>query len=143
MTYLFIDTDVLIDFLTDRKPFSRDAAVLFLLLDKKKIKGFVSALCFSNLYYILRKFSTNKKVITKLKELAEFVGILKVDDNIVKSALASDFKDFEDAIQYFTAQKYKRIDIIITRNIKNYKNIVLPVMTPETFLKTYEETASS
>lgn len=143
MTYLFIDTGVLIDFLTDRKPFSRDAAALFSLLDKKKVKGFASALCFSNLYYILRKFSTNKKVITKLKELSEFVGILKIDDNIVKSALYSDFKDFEDAIQYFTTQEYKRIDIIITRNIKDYKNTVLPVMTPETFLKTYEETASS
>jgi len=78
-----------------------------------------------------------------LNELSELVGILKVDDDILKASLASDFKDFEDAIQYYTSQEYKRIDVIITRNIKDYKKSSLPVMTPETFVKTYEQTASS
>lgn len=143
MTDLFIDTDVIIDFITDRQPFSREAAKVFSLIDQKKVKGYASALCYSNIYYVLRNYASHKKVITMLNELSELVGILKVDDYIIKASLASDFNDFEDAIQHYTAQEHKRIDVIITRNIKDYKKSALPVMTPETFLKTYEQTASS
>ena len=143
MENVFIDTDVIVDFLTDRKPFSLESAKIFSLIDQKKIKGCVSSLSFSNLYYVLRKFGTHKKVISSLQELSEMVDILKVDSDIVKSALTSDFKDFEDSIQYFAAQEHKKVDCIITRNIKDYKDSSLPVMTPETFLVTFENTASS
>ncbi len=143
MTDLFISTDVIIDFIIDRQPFSRAAAQVFTLIDQRKVKGFTSALCYSNLYYVLSKYASHKKVITMLNELSELAGILKVDDDIIKASLASDFKDFEDAIQYYTAQEYKRIDVIITRNIKDYKKSSLPVMTPETFMKTYKQIASS
>ena len=143
MENVFIDTDVIVDFLTDRKPFSLESAKIFSLIDQKKIKGCVSSLSFSNLYYVLRKFGTHKKVISSLQELSDMVDILKVDSDIVKSALTSDFKDFEDSIQYFAAQEHKKVDCIITRNIKDYKDSSLPVMTPETFLVTFENTASS
>ena len=143
MENVFIDTDVIVDFLTDRKPFSLESAKIFSLIDQKKIKGCVSSLSFSNLYYVLRKFGTHKKVISSLLDLSELVDILKVDSDIVKSALTSDFKDFEDSIQYFAAQEHKNVDCIITRNIKDYKDSSLPVMTPETFLVTFENTASS
>ncbi len=143
MENVFIDTDVIVDFLTDRKPFSLESAKIFSLIDQKKIKGCVSSLSFSNLYYVLRKFGTHKKVISSLQDLSELVGILKVDSDIVKSALTSDFKDFEDSIQYFAAQEQKKVDCIITRNIKDYKDSSLPVMTPETFLVTFENTTSS
>jgi len=143
MENVFIDTDVIVDFLTDRKPFSLESAKIFSLIDQKKIKGCVSSLSFSNLYYVLRKVGTHKKVISSLQELSDMVDILKVDSDIVKSALNSDFKDFEDSIQYFSAQEHKKVDCIITRNIKDYKDSSLPVMTPETFLVTFENTASS
>ena len=143
MENVFIDTDVIVDFLTDRKPFSLESAKIFSLIDQKKIKGCVSSLSFSNLYYVLRKFGTHKKVISSLQDLSELVDILKVDSDIVKSALTSDFKDFEDSIQYFAAQEQKKVDCIISRNIKDYKDSSLPVMTPETFLVTFENTASS
>jgi len=78
-----------------------------------------------------------------LIELSELVGILKVDDDIIKASLVSDFKYFEDAIQYYTALEFKRIDVIITRNIKDYKKSSLPVMTPETYMKTFQQTTSS
>jgi predicted nucleic acid-binding protein len=143
MENVFIDTDVIIDFLTNRKPFSLESAKIFSLIDQKKIKGCVSSISFSNIYYVLRKFGTHKKVINSLQELSEMVDIVKVDGDIVKSALTSDFKDFEDSIQYFAAQEYKKVDCIITRNNKDYKDSSLPVMTPETFLVTFENTASS
>jgi len=122
MENVFIDTDVIVDFLTDRKPFSLESAKIFSLIDQKKIKGCVSSLSFSNLYYVLRKFGTHKKVINSLQELSELVDILKVDSEIIKAALTSDFKDFEDSIQYFAAQEQKKVDCIITRNIKDYKD---------------------
>ncbi len=140
MNNVFIDTDVIIDFLVDRKPFSTEAAVLFSLIDQNKLKGFVSSLCFSNLYYILRKVGSHKKVIKSLQDLSDLVEILEVDSGIIKSALSSEFKNFEDAIQYYSSMKFKNIECIITRNIKDYKNISIPIMTPETFLVTIENT---
>ena len=79
MENVFIDTDVIVDFLTDRKPFSLESAKIFSLIDQKKIKGCVSSLSFSNLYYVLRKFGTHKKVITSRYALSELVVILIVD----------------------------------------------------------------
>ena len=136
MTDLFIDTDVIIDFLIDRKPFSREAAIIFTLIEQKKLKGFSSSLTFSNLYYVLRKIESHNRVISKLDSLSKMVGILKVEEQTIKNALASGFPDFEDSIQYFSAVDSKKIDVIITRNIKDFKKSEIPVMTPGDFLKT-------
>jgi predicted nucleic acid-binding protein len=135
MTDLFIDTDVIIDFLTDRKPFSREAAIILTLIEQKKLKGYVSSMTFSNLYYVLRKFESHNKIISKLDSLSKMVSILKVEEQTIKNALLSGFKDFEDSIQYFCATDNKRVDVIITRNTKDYKNSGIPVMTPGDFLK--------
>jgi predicted nucleic acid-binding protein len=136
MRDLFIDTDVIIDFLIDRKPFSREAAIIFTLIEQKKLKGFSSSLTFSNLYYVLRKIESHNKVISKLDSLSKMVGILKVEEQTIKNALASGFPDFEDSIQYFSAVDSKKIDVIITRNTKDFKKSEIPVMTPGDFLKT-------
>lgn len=135
MKVLFIDTDVIIDLLSDRQPFSKDAAGIFSLIERREVRGCVSALSFSNLYYILNRFSSHGKVISMLNELADLTDILKVDSRIIKSALASGFKDFEDAIQYQAALEHKNVDVLITRNINDYRKSSLPVMTPETFLR--------
>jgi len=138
MTDLFIDTDIIIDFLADRKPFSREAAIIFTLIEQKKLKGSASALTFSNLYYVLRKFESHRKVIARLESLSKIVSILKVEELTIRNALASEFPDFEDSIQYFSAMGNKKIDIIITRNIKDYKRSEIPVMTPGDFLNGIE-----
>jgi len=136
MRNLFIDTDVIIDFLIDRKPFSGEAAIIFTLIEQKKLKGYSSSLTFSNLYYVLRKIESHNKVISKLDSLSKLVGILKVEEQTIKDALISGFPDFEDSIQYFSAIDSKKIDVIITRNTKDFKNSKIPVMTPRDFLKT-------
>jgi len=136
MTDLFIDTDVIIDFLIDRKPHSREAAIIFTLIEQKKIKGYVSSLTFSNLYYVLRKIESHNKVITKLDSISRLLTILKVDQQTIKDAIVSGFQDFEDSIQYNCALDYKKIDVLITRNTKDYKNSEIPVMTPADYLKT-------
>ncbi len=135
MTDLFIDTDVIIDFLIDRKPYSREAAIIFTLIENKKLKGYVSSLTFSNLYYVLRKFEPHNKVILKLDSISRILTILKVDQQTIKEAITSKFTDFEDSIQYYCALDNKKIDVLITRNTKDYKNSEIPVMTPADFLK--------
>jgi len=136
MQDLFIDTDVIIDLLIDRKPHSREVAVIFTLIEERKLKGYVSSLSFSNLYYVLRKFESHNRVMSKLESLSEFLSILKVDQLTIKNALATGFRDFEDGIQYCCARENKRVDVLITRNTKDYKKSEIPVMTPADFLKT-------
>jgi predicted nucleic acid-binding protein len=135
MTDIFIDTDVIIDFLIDREPHSREAAIIFTRIEQKKLKGYVSSLTFSNLYYVLRKIESHNKVIAKLDSISRLLTILKVDQQTIKYAIASGFPDFEDSIQYNCALDYKKIDVLITRNIKDYKDSEIPVMTPADYLK--------
>jgi predicted nucleic acid-binding protein len=136
MTNLFIDTDVIIDFLIDRKPFSREAAIIFSLIEQKILKGYASSLTFSNLYYVLRKFESHGKVISKLDSLSKMLTIVKVEEQTIKKALTSEFSDFEDSIQYFSALENRKIDVIITRNTKDYKKSEISIMTPGDYLKT-------
>ena len=136
MEKVLIDTDVILDFFFDRTPFSGDAARILSLCENHKIKGFVTPIMISNMYYLLRKTATHQKVIEKLKMLLQIIDVVITDKKVVEEALNSEFKDFEDALQNFSAQNTNEIKIIITRNIKDYKTSKLSVMTPEIFLKT-------
>ncbi len=140
MKRIFLDTDVIIDFISDREPFSKEASVIFCLIDQNKIAGYTSSLCFSNLYYVLTRFSSHEKVISKLRELFDILEVLSVDSKIISEALYSGFKDFEDAIQSFTAMEQDHMDVLITRNIKDYKKSSIPVMSPDQFLRTCFQT---
>ena len=137
MIHIFTDTDIILDVITGRMPFSVEASSLFTLIEEEQIKSSTSSLTFSNLYYVLRKYTSHMRVVSRLKELSELLQIMNVDDTIIKRALQSGFKDFEDAIQYQTALSDPDIDVIVSRNIKDYKEAELPVMSPETFIKTY------
>lgn len=134
MKSVFVDTDIVLDLLGNRKPFYRHAAELFSIADRSEIKIFVSSLSFSNLNYILSKQYSSiqaRKILMKFKTL---VTVLSVSDKVVELALLSDFKDFEDALQYFTALE-NDVNILLTRNLKDYKSAEIPIMTAEQFLK--------
>jgi len=135
MTDIFIDTDIIIDLLIDRKPHSGEVAIIFTLIEQRKLKGYVSSLTFSNLYYLLRKVESHNKVIAKLESISKLLTILKVDQQTIKDAISSGFTDFEDSIQYNCARDCKKIDVLITRNVKDFKNTEIPVMTPADYLK--------
>lgn len=133
MKQIFVDTDIILDLFTSREPFYIYSAMLFTLIDSGKVCAFVSSLIFSNLFYILRKDNTREKSIKILTKLKSLVTILPVDSKIIESALQSGFRDFEDAIQYYTA-KTGVIDFIITRNIKDFKLSDIDVLSAEDFL---------
>jgi predicted nucleic acid-binding protein len=139
MKGIFLDTDVIIDFITDRKPFSEDSAAVFSMIEQKRIRGYASSLSFSNICFMLKKYSSHRQVISVLTELTGFMHILKVDGAMVRSALNANFRDFEDAIQYHCALGSKRVSSIITRNTRDYSASGLSVMTPGTFLKSFRE----
>ncbi len=135
MDKILIDTDVILDFFFDRKPFSDDATKILMLCEKKIVAGFVTPVIVSNLYYLLRKTAKHEKVIEHLKLLINIIDIAKIDKATIIEALNSEFKDFEDAVQNFAAQYDKEIKVIVTRNVKDFKESRLSVMTPETFLR--------
>jgi len=135
MKQIFIDTNVIIDFLADRSPFSEYAAVLFQLAKDDRIKIYISAISFNNTYYILRKVTSHKKALSLISEIEEYVGIQETNRTILRKTLKSNFSDFEDAIQYFSAVQLGKIDIITTRDLKDFKKSELPVLSPETTIK--------
>lgn len=136
MEKILIDTDVILDFFFDRKPFSEEASKILSLCEKKEIKGYVTSIMLSNIYYLLRKTAKHEKVIENLKLLMTIIDVITTNKKAVIEALNSDFKEFENALQNFSAKIDDKITVIITRNIKDYKTSKLSVMTPETYLKT-------
>ena len=135
MKQIFIDTNVIIDFLADRRPFSEYAAILFQLAKENKIRIYISAISFNKTYYILRKVTSHKKALNLISEIDEYVGVQETDRTILRKAIKSGFSDFEDAIQYFSAVQLGTIDVIATRDIKDFKKSEIPVLSPETTVK--------
>ena len=134
---LFFDSDIILDIAVNRKPFYAASSLLMSRVELKQFYGFTSSIIISNIYYILRKIESHKTAIDYISKLRLIINILAVDDDIIKAALESKFKDFEDAIQYYTALKHK-MDHLITRNIKHYIRSEITAHTPEEFLKLNE-----
>ena len=136
---LFVDSDVVIDFFTDREPHVNPASELFELNEQGLIKLYISAVSINNIYYIVRRFLGQRKaieVVELLTEMAEIVGTTK---NEIIQALRNDFSDYEDSVQYSSALTISGLDAIITRNIKDYKKASIAVMTPLSFLTMIEK----
>ena len=135
MTNLFIDTDIIIDLLSDRKIFSLHAAKVFSLGVEKKVQLYTSSNSIATTYYLLSqrmKIANADKLIYNLLKHLEIVPVTKV---ILEKAFTSKFKDIEDAIQYFSAMEKGNIDYIITRNIPDYKLSSIPVYSSNEILQ--------
>ena len=139
---LFVDSDVVIDFFTDREPHANPASEIFELNEQGNVKLYLSAVGINNIYYITRRFLGHKKtleVVETLTEMTEIVGTTKKE---IIQALKNDFTDYEGSVQYSSALTIKDLDVIITRNIKDYRNSSIAVMTPLNFLKMKEKNES-
>lgn len=133
MERVFADTDICLDLLSGRQPFNSFAEQLFSLADKKEVEICVSAVSFATIDYILHAHygvKNPRQLIAKFKTL---VTTLAVKSKTIDLAIASDFDDFEDAIQYNTAIE-NEITVLITRNIKDYKTAQIKVITAESYL---------
>lgn len=136
---LFVDSDVVIDFFTDREPHVNPASELFELNEQGSVKLYISALSINNIYYIVRKFLGHNKTIEIIEALTEMTEIIGTTKTEIIQALKNEFSDYEDSIQYSSALAIKDLDAIITRNVKDYRNSSIAVMTPLNFLKMKEK----
>lgn len=135
MNSVLIDTDVILDFFYDRKPFAKFATQILNLCEEKKIIGYTTPVIICNVYYLLRKTAKHQLIIEKIKQLLSIIEITQMNKEVVLDALNSEFKDFEDGLQNFSAVQNGTISIILTRNIKDFKKSDLAVLTPEMYLK--------
>lgn len=135
----FIDTDVIIDFLIDRQPYTTASTQIFELADTNEITLCTSALSINNIHYIVRKVLGESKTREVIDDLMGFIDVLKVEKQALRKALSSDFKDFEDAIQLEVALTDKQVKVIITRNTKDYRKAKISVLDPKAFLQLREQ----
>lgn len=134
MKKILIDTNIILDLLAKRKEFYLDSKRIFSLADNKQIELYISTLSIANSHYILHEMLKNKKAKEILRKFKVLVTSISLSDKIVELALNdSNFKDFEDGIQFYSAMVAK-CELIITRNTKDFKNSSIPIMKPNEFL---------
>lgn len=130
---VFVDTDIIYDLLAKRDPFYLPAARLFTLADEGKIEIYISVLSLPNIHYLLSKQTSVAEAKQILRKFKVLVHVTPLDEKIIDLALNSDFSDFEDAIQYFSAQQ-NNIELLLTRNLKDYRKAQMSVLTAQDFI---------
>ncbi|MGB0167596.1 MAG: type II toxin-antitoxin system VapC family toxin [Luteibaculum sp.] len=134
MNRVLIDTNIVLDLLAKREEFFPAAAEIFSLADKNEIKLCFSALSIANTHYMLTKLTSPREAREILRKCKVLVEILSLNDRVVDLALSDlKFPDFEDGLQYYSALE-NSVDVILTRNKKDFKKSKLPVLTPREYL---------
>lgn len=133
MDHYLVDTNVIIDMLLDRS--NADAACAVIQgAERGKYALHLCSLSYTNIYYSLRKFLSHEERINALKKIQTVIEAAPVNDNVITNAINSDWKDFEDAVQYYSAIEVKQITGIITRNAKDFERSSLEIIDPKSFL---------
>jgi predicted nucleic acid-binding protein len=133
MNRLFIDSDIILDLVQKREPHFNHAVELFTQIENNKVLAFVSPLIFSNLYYILRKVESRRFALDILLRLKALLTVLTINEKIIELSLSSNFNDFEDAVQYYTALE-NNLDYLITRNKCDYKESGLIICSAKEYV---------
>lgn len=134
MKRLFLDTNIMIDLLGERKPFYSPIAKIATLAEKGDLVMVVSPVSYATVNYLLSKAESEKIAREKLRKFKIISEVCTISESTIEKSLNSSIKDFEDALQYFNAIE-SNCNIIITRNTKDFKQSLLPVMSAEEFLK--------
>ncbi len=131
MKKVFLDTNIIADLFFKREPFCNNALRLFTLAYHKKIKLYICSMSYATLAYLCRKIEKEQRSLL-FEKLRAITIATPVNERIIDQALVSDFDDLEDAMQYFSAVGAK-VDVVLTRNKKDFIEISVPVMTPDEF----------
>ena len=134
MKKVLIDTNIILDIVLQRYPFFEDARQIFAKIDAGEIKGFITASSVTDIYYMSRKACGREKTIAFIRELVAVFDVLSVSKESIIDALDTEFKDFEDAIQYCVAD-INKMDMIVTRNKSDFIHSTIEVYTPNELLK--------
>ena len=133
MKAVLCDINFILDIFLEREPFYAPAARIFAMIEAKHLKGYLCANSFPALFYILAKELKRDKAMRVLEKVRIVFSVAAVDEKVIDLSLASDFRDFEDAVQCYSAVNAKA-DCLITRNKTDYVTNILSIMTPEEFL---------
>jgi predicted nucleic acid-binding protein len=130
---VLVDTNIVLDVLLERHPFSKDSFVIFQLANLKRISGFLSATSITDIFYLVRKQrSDSEEVYRMIDKLTDLFSVIPVSETTIAAALALRWKDFEDAVQYVAA-KENGVTHIITRNKADYETDDIPCVSPVEF----------
>jgi predicted nucleic acid-binding protein len=135
MKKIFVDTNIIIDLIADRKPFSKFAVEIFNKAEDQQLKLFTSSHSIATTHYLLKKYIDEKELRNVLYNLLDFIQVIPVDLDIIKKGLKSKHKDFEDAIQMLCSYSIEKMDCIVTRNIKDFRDCEIPVVSPDALVK--------
>jgi PIN domain len=136
MKRIFVDANVLVDLLTERRGFYDDAKKLFKLCKERKITPYISSVSIAIINYLLLKIYNEKKAREELEKIYRLTEILPFHKRIISLAHYSNFKDLEGGFQYFTA-KESNINVIITRNQKDFQVNDISIITPKQFIEMF------
>jgi len=134
---VFIDSDIILDVATGRKPFVENSTRVLSLVEDGKALGMISSNSVTNIYYILRKLSSSEKAKDFIRSIVSFLSVTAVIHSNIIQAIDSGFSDFEDAVQYYSALTHQ-CSYIVTRNIDDYKESDIPVLEPKEFIALFE-----
>ncbi len=129
---IFVDKDVILDVLLERKDFEYSRELLT-RVEQKQHSAYTSPIIFTNSFYVISKLRDKKKAWSALKKIRLLFNVSSVNQQVIDLALASEFSDFEDAVQYYSAITLK-VDYLITRNKKDYVATQIPIATPQEFI---------
>jgi predicted nucleic acid-binding protein len=131
---VLIDTNIVLDVLLRRRPYCQDAAKIIVLSEKEIIESYVSASAITDIYYITQKAYKDRKIAVDLiKKILEVISVATVTENNIYHALDLEWNDFEDSVQYTVGESISA-DYIITRNVSDFNDSTIKIVTPEQFL---------
>ena len=133
---VFVDTNVLLDVLAQREPFYSDSVAVWTLAERGKVHGLVSAVSFTNIFYIVRKLRNHQVALRTMVQLRDTFTPIACDAQVLNQAIDANFGDFEDAVQYFSAVRAEA-SCIVSRNPDHFPRADLPVLSPPEFLVAY------
>jgi predicted nucleic acid-binding protein len=130
---VLLDTNVVLDLLMQRELFYEDALRVFSSVELGKVEGYLCATTLTTIYYLVSKNSTKKKTDEILQSLLKLFKISSIDKEVLLLSLKNNGSDFEDSVIY-TSAKLSKLDLIISRDKKGFKNSKVRVKTPKEFL---------
>jgi len=136
MMRVFVDTNVLLDVLANREPFYKESATVWTLAEQGKVRGLVSTLSFSNIYYIVRRLKDRRAAFRAIILLRDTFTPVACDEQVLNQAIDSGMKDLEDAIQYFSALRAEAASLV-SRNPTHFPRSTLAIVTPAEFVAVY------
>ena len=136
MIKVLLDTNIILDILLKRIEFYKESIKILKLSENKEIIGCLTATTITDIYYLTKKQYGHNSSLTLILNILQYINVLPVNQHSIYNAFNSKITDFEDAIQVETA-KENNVDLIITRNIKDFKNSTIKVLTPTEFTKLF------